>query len=341
MDTLLFALNAVLPILLLIALGYYLKRIRFLNENFLVIGNKFVFRVALPALLYYTIYSISSMNEINWPVVLYSVMAIMILFLIGLIISLVFIKNPRQKGVIIQAVFRSNFAIIGIPLAEAIGGSQAVAVVALVSAIVVPLMNVLSVIALAMFVKEEDAKSPFKSMLSTLTKIVKNPLIIGVALGLLTLFIRSFIPIDSTTELPVFSIKDNLEFLYLLIKWLGQVASPLALIILGGTFDFFVIKPLAKQIVIGTVSRVVIAPLVTLSLAVLLSKYTTFFNFTSMHYPAFIALLASPTAVSSAIMAKEMDNDELLAVQLVVWTTTFSILSIFIIVVIFRATGLL
>jgi len=65
MDTLLFALNAVLPILFLITFGYVLKRTKFFNDNFLAVGNKFVFRIALPALLYYTIYSISDIKEIN------------------------------------------------------------------------------------------------------------------------------------------------------------------------------------------------------------------------------------------------------------------------------------
>jgi hypothetical protein len=338
MDTLLFALNAVLPILFLIAFGYFLKKKKFFNENFLEIGNKFVFRIALPALLYYTIYSISAIDQINWPVVIYAVLAVLLLFFIGLIIAMLFIKDPKQKGVIIQAIFRSNFAIIGIPLAEAIGGVEAVKVFALVAAIVVPLMNILAVLALVMFVREEDEKN---IILSTLVKIVKNPLIIGVVLGLFTLFIRSYIPLDQVSLEPVFSIKNNIEFLYLIIKWLGQIASPLALIILGGTFEFFVIKNLAKQIFIGTFTRVVIAPLITLSIAVMLSKHTSYFNFTSVDYPAFIALLASPTAVSSAIMAKEMQNDEKLAVQLVVWTTSLSILSIFIIVVIFRGLGIL
>ncbi len=338
MEILLFALNAVLPILTLIGLGYLLKRVGFLNEEFLRVGNKFVFRIALPALLYYTIYSISSFSTINWSVIVYSVMAILILFTLGLMIANLLIPDKKQKGVIIQAIFRSNYAIIGIPLAQALGGTPAIAVVALVSAIAVPLMNVLAVIALSLYIKEDDAKL---EMEDTLLKIVKNPLIIGVFLGLVTLAIRSFIPVDPETLIPVFTLEHNLTFLYTAIKWMGQIASPFALIILGGTFEFFVIKSLGKQIAIGTLSRVILAPLITLSLAVYLSSKTSFFHFTSVDYPAFIALLASPTAVSSAIMAKEMQNDEKLAVQLVVWSTISSIVSIFIIVVIFRSAGLL
>lgn len=157
-------------------------------------------------------------------------------------------------------------------------------------------------------------------------------MIIAIIVGLVALLIRSWIPLDTTTNLPVFTIKDDVTFIYTVIKWLGQTASPLALIVLGGTFEFFAVREMKKQVIVGTISRVIVSPLMTLPLAVFLSNATNFFNFTMTDYPALIALFASPVAVSSAIMAREMHNDEKLAVQLVVWTTMLSILSTFIIV---------
>ncbi|MBN2541075.1 MAG: AEC family transporter [Bacilli bacterium] len=334
MDTLLFSLNTVLPILILMGLGYTLKHLGFVNEHFLQIGNKFVFRVALPTLLFYTIYSIQSFQEINWSIIIYAVGAVLLLFIIGLILAMVFIKDSKQKGVLIQSVFRANYAIIGIPLAQAMGGEQAVIVVALISAVVVPLMNILAVISLTLFVKNEnEAMHPIRS---TLIKVTKNPLIIAIFVGLIVIWIRSYIPIDPDTLRPVFTLQYNVAFLYTAIVWVKQIASPFALIVLGGTFEFFVIKNLSKQIFLGTFSRIVLAPMIALGLAVIVSKYTTFFNFDSVEFPALIALFASPTAVSGAVMAKEMNNDEALAVQYVVWTTSLSIISIFIIVFIFR-----
>jgi len=339
MDTLIFSLNAVLPILILIGFGYFLKRVKFLDEHFLQIGNKFVFRVALPTLLFYTIYKIETISDINWPVIVYAVIGVLLLFVIGLIIAIVFIKDDHQRGTLIQATFRANYAIIGIPLAEALGGQDAVGVVALISAFVVPLMNILAVIALTMFVKGENEEvHPFRT---TIKKIFTNPLIIAIFIGLMVLWIRSYIPIDSNSGEYIFTIENNMVYLFTAIKWIAQIASPIALIILGGTFEFFVIKSLGKQIFAGTLARVVIAPLVTLFLAVWLSAKTSYFNFSSIEYPALIALFASPTAVSGAIMAKEMHNDEALAVQYVVWTTALSIISIFIIVFVFRILDLI
>ncbi|MDC7243812.1 MAG: AEC family transporter, partial [Sphaerochaetaceae bacterium] len=286
-----------------------------------------------------TIYSIDSFETINYSVIVYSVIAILILFFVGLAVALIFVKDKLKKGPVMQTVFRANYAIIGIPLAQAIGGDDALVVVALVSAVAVPLINVLAVISLSLFVRNEDENiHPFKS---TIIKIAKNPLILSILLGLVVLWIRSFIPLDAVSGEPVFTIENNLTFLYTGLYWIRNMASPLALIILGGTFEFLVIKDMLKEIFTGTFTRLIIAPLITLTLAVYLSNNTEFFNFTAVEYPALISLIASPTAISGAIMAKEMKNDAKLAVQFVVWTTTMSILTIFVIVFIMRSMGLL
>ncbi|MDD3477556.1 MAG: AEC family transporter [Candidatus Izemoplasmatales bacterium] len=338
MDTILYSLNAVLPILLLVGLGYFLKRVHFLDADFLTHANRFVFRIALPTLLFVTIYQIDQLNDINWPMVLFAVGGILFLFVLGLLFAFVFIKDPKQKGVLVQGVFRSNYAIIGIPLAQAIGGFEAVANVALVSAIAVPLMNILSVVSLTMFVEDHQTPGTFRK---TLVKVITNPLIIAVFLGLAALWIRSWIPIDSTTGLPVFTIEHQIPFLYLAITWVGQIASPLALIVLGGTFEFFVIKDLKRQIILGVLARNLMAPALTLTLAVLMTKWIESVTLGPDQYPALIALFASPTAVASAIMAAEMDNDKRLAVQLVVWTTTLSVVTIFFTVFVFRSLSLI
>ncbi len=337
MDTLLFALNAVLPILILIGFGYLLKRSNFLKQDFIETANKLVFRIALPCLLFFNIYSIDSLDDINWSVIIYAVIGILILFALGFIAVFFFIEDKKQKGVIIQSTLRANFAIIGIPLAESIGGQSAVANVAIIALVAIPLMTALSVISLSTFV-DEAIGNPF---INAIKKVSRNPLIIGVLMGMLALWIRSFIPVDEVTQELVFSLKDNLKFIYTPIRWIGQITSPLALIVLGATFKFDVINGLKKQIVIGTFLRSILAPIITLTIGILLAKSFKFFDFDSSVYPALISLFGSPTAVTNAVMAREMKNDEALAVQLVVWTTLVSIVTIFIIIVIFRSLKLI
>lgn len=336
MDTLLFAINAVLPIILLIALGYLLKHYKFVNENFISIANKFVYRIALPSLLFYNIYKIDSFSDIQWNHVIFASAGVVFLFIFGMVIVKLFIPDEKQKGVIVQTIFRANFAIIGIPLAQAIGGEQAVINLSMISAIVIPLMNILSVLALTMYISNGQ-KNVIKN---TTVKIIKNPLIIGIVLGLLVIFIRSFIPINSSGQL-AFSLRNEFRFLFLPIQWLAQTTSPIALIVLGGSFQFHVIRHLSKQIFIGTFLRVVFAPLFIIAAAIIIDKNSDFFNFNYLVYPAFIALFASPTAITGAVMAKEMDNDCDLANQCVVWTTLISIFSIFITVLVLRLLEIL
>ncbi len=350
-DVFLFAFNAIMPIILLIVVGYLLKRIGFLKEDFLKMANKFVFNVCLPCLLFINVYSIGSFSEINWSVVIYSEIAIIIFFFIGMLFVKLFVKDAKQKGVILQCVFRSNFAIIGLSLAQSLGGEEGMKVAAILSAFSIPTFNILAVLALSMY---NDGKADIKKVL---LNIVKNPLIIGVVVGLVFLGIRSLIPyenvinytvdqltleiVETTVRKYAFTLKDNLPFLYKSVENISKIASPLALIVLGGTFNFQTVKGMIKEIIYGTSARILIVPGAAIFTAVLLSKYTNLISFDKTVYPALIALFGSPVAVSSAIMAQNMDNDGELAGQLVVWTSLFSILTIFIFVVVLRAIGLL
>lgn len=338
-DTLLYAMNAVLPLLLLIGLGYILSRIGFLSTEFLVYANRFVFRIALPALLFYTIYSASGLEDIRWNVVLYTTIGVLLLFGLGIIIVMLFVKDPKQKGVILQGFYRSNMTIIGVPLADALGGEAAVLVVALVSMTVIPLYNILSVISLTMFQQDENGGKIH--WFKVIIKILTNPLIIAIGLGIMVLGIRSFIPVSEITGKPVFSIEQDVSFLYVFIKWIAQIASPLSLIVLGGGFQFTAIKMLKKEITLGVSLRVFVSPMIAITAAVIVASSVDFFKFVPADYPALIATFASPIAVTSAIMAQEMGGDEKLAGQLVVWSSIVSIVTIFIIVVILRSMALL
>ncbi len=333
----LYAANAVLPIVLLIGLGYFLRQRGFYDEKFLKTANKLGFRVALPLLLFYNVYKIESLASINWSTVLYAVGTILVLFGLGFVTVMLFCKNNKQKGVLLQSAFRSNFAIIGIPLAQSLGGDSTLAVVSVLSAFSIALFNVLAVISLTVFINDDDNNKP--GIKSILIKIIKNPLIIAISLGLICLLIRSLEPVDRDGG-AVFTIKNQLPFLYSALETVAKMASPLMLIVLGGQFSFEAIGALKKQIALGTLLRIVFAPVVGVGGAILLNELGVF-TFNSDDYAAFIALFGSPIAVSSAVMAAEMHNDEQLAGQLVVWTSIGSVLTVFISAVILKSFNLL
>lgn len=331
-----FSFNAVMPILIMFAIGYLLKKVGFADEGFFKKANAMVFKVFLPVLLFKNVYDIDSLSQINLGAIIYCVFAVLLLCLIGFITAKLTAKSRNQTGVIAQCTFRSNYAIIGIPLAETLGGAAAAGFASVLSAVSIPLFNVLAVILLSHYSGDKHSAS----IRQTVKKTAKNPLIIGVLTGVMVVFIRQLLPMNENMEI-IFSLERDLPFLYSAISSIAKGTTPLALIVLGARFDFAAVKGLLKQIVTATFMRLVIAPTVGVGLAVLISSCFGFLSFSSVEYPALISLYATPVAVSSAVMVGEIGGDEQLAGQLVVWTSVFSMLSMFIVIFIMKSLALI
>ena len=82
MESLIFALEAVLPIVIMVAIGYFIKRIGFVKTELAKTVNKMVFRIFLPAMLFLNVYKIESLAEVELDYVLYSVIALISVFVL-------------------------------------------------------------------------------------------------------------------------------------------------------------------------------------------------------------------------------------------------------------------
>ena len=138
----------------------------------------------------------------------------------------------------------------------------------------------------------------------------------------------------------IFSLSVHTKPVFSVLESLKAVTTPLALIVLGGQFTFSAVREMRKEIIVATLSRVLLAPLIGIGGAILLSRLGVLHCGTAQ-YPALVALFASPVSVSSAIMASQMHNDEQLATQLVVWTTVASGFTVFLISCGLMAAGLI
>lgn len=330
------SINAVLPIILLIALGYILRSGGLLEGNFLKTGKNLVFKVLLPCSLFINIYNISGLNAVRWDIVLYCVLMILFVYGIGFLVGSVTTSDPLRKGVIWQAAFRSNFAIIGLPLATSLGGDEGAAMAAVLSAFAIPMFNICTVSALSFYTGGDGKK---RSVASFLLDVLRNPLTVGVLLGLAALVLRGLQVL--AFDRVVFSLKEDVPFFFKVMDNLKSATTPLALLVLGGQCEFSATKGIFKELAVGTFCRIVLAPALAIVGAVLLSTYTDWMPCGNGEYAALIALFGSPVAVSSAIVAAAMGNDEQLASQMVVWTSVGSMISIFMIVCIMMAAGLL
>ncbi len=323
MNSLLFATNATLPIVLTVALGYLIKRLGIITQSVASSINKIVFKVLLPAMLFINIYEIESIGKISLTYVAYVILLTVSVFLVFIpIVSRLFLKR-NQRGVILQAIFRSNYALVGIPLAEALFGGEGVALASILAAFIIPVFNVLAVICLSIYSDEERP-----SIKNILVKIAQNPLIIAVVSALLVLAVRSlFAKLDVSFRL------SDVKPLFKLLSSLSSAATPMALLALGAQFEFSAIPELKRQIIFGIAIRNILLPASALFIAYAIGI------FEGAHFATFVAMFATPVAVSSVPMAESMGADHKLAGQIVIWTTILSSLTIFLSSLILKSLG--
>lgn len=300
LENLLFSFNIVLPLMLMMFFGYFLKLINVISEDTAKKLNTLLFKGFTPLLVFSNIYNSDFRSSFSTNLLLFVILGTIIQFFISLSIVLLTVKDRDKKGVMLHAMFRSNYVIYAIPIATAIFGAEAGGMAAILMSFIIPTYNILAVIALEMF----NGSTP--SLLRTLKGIVTNPLIVSAVIAIL---------------FQVF----NLRLPNVIIDTMGTIASattPLAFMVLGATFAFNDVGKYIKQIFLCTSFKLVIFPLIFISLAI-------FLGFRNESLAVIIGTFASPVAVGSIAMAQEMGGDGKLAGLLVIFTSLFSILTIF------------
>ena len=318
MGSFLFALNAVLPIILMVAIGYVIKKIGLVDKDIAKTLNKLVFRIFLPVMIFLNIYNIEDFEGINMTFIWYVMIAVIVIFVIAIPVAMIISPDPARRGVLLQGAFRSNYTLIGIPLAEALFPGDGVIVATVLLAVAVPVFNVLAVVSLSIF---GDGKSRV-SIKKILFGIVNNPLIQAVAVGAVVLAIRAALSSQGIS----FELSD-IAPLYKVLNYLSALATPIALIVLGIQFEFSSVRELRREIIFGTLIRAAVVPISAIGMAYLLFRD----SFSGAQFAALVSMFATPVAVSSVPMAQEMGADTALAGQLVVWTTVASAFTVFLI----------
>ena len=311
MDILIFSANCILPIILVMAVGYGLRRLNVVSDSFVSAANQFCFKVTLPVQLFCNIYQ-QELDLGGGGLIAYAAVAIVAVAGILCLIIPRFEKSGPSAGSMIQGIFRSNFLLFGLPLAQNIFGDEGLLPTALLLPVAVPIFNVLAVVILTRF-GQGGGKLDVKKML---LGIAKNPLILASLLGI----VFALLPF----ELPAFVDKG--------LSNIGTTATPMALMMLGAQFDFGKLKGNLKKALTCTAVRLVLVPIVVVGLAVLL-------GFRGPYLGAIFILFCAPTAVSSFVMAQNMGADGDLAGQLVVLTTLFSGLTLFLQTAVLKGFG--
>lgn len=305
-----FSLNATLPIFLIMVLGWFLMRIGLFTKEFNKVADKYVFKVALPVLLFKDIATADIRSDFNLTFVLFCMITTTIMFLAIWGLSYIFIKDKTQVGAFAQASARGSAAVLGIAFINNIYGNSGMAPLMIVSA--VPLYNILSVIILTFSadmgkeaqknkLTDNVSNSKGSNIKKACINVVKNPIIIGIFLGLpFSIFGISIppIPLKAVTSI-------------------AQTATPIALLVVGAGFEGAKAIKKIKLTAVATFIKLVLLPLIFFPFAIA-------FGFRDSELVAILVMLGSPTTVTCYIMAKNMGNDEVLSSSIVVMATLLS-----------------
>lgn len=311
------AVNAVVPFLCYLALGGAAKAVKAVDEPFLQKLNRLIFTVMFPFMTFNNIYA-ADRNAVPSVTLLVFVGA-SILILEGLMLIIVprLVKENSKRGVIIQAMYRSNFVLFGLPLTTAIFGQDKASAAAMLVTVVLTIYNITSVVILELFNDRGDPEHRI-SPKTLLIRLIQNPMLQGCAVGLVFFFFQIELPDCLSKPVSAFA----------------NMTTPLAMFALGGTLKFKAIAKNLPYLVPTLLGKLIVVPLVLACIAYAL-------GLRGVELFLVIAVFGTPVASGSYPMAMNMGGDGELAGQFVFISTVVSLLTLFGWIFIMGQTGLL
>lgn len=311
LDNLVISVEAVAPMFIVMAVGVLIRRKGIINEQEVKKVNRMIFVALFPVLMFSNLYGKELSDAFNPRLAAFAVIMLMCIYFATMAVVLKIEKNPKSRGAMIQAIYRSNFVIMGIPIVSNIFGSENLAMTSVMITIIVPIFNILAVVTLEIF------RGGRPNPLHVITGILKNPMIIGAVMGMLA--------VAFNIKLPHFA--ENT------VEMLASAATPMALLIQGASFDIKSVEHVKRNLIICMAGRLVVVPLIALTCGVLA-------GFRDVALITLVAIFAAPTAVSSFTMAQQMDSDGELAGACVIFSSMFSCLTMFCWIFILKSLGL-
>lgn len=312
MDSLIYSLNAVMPVFLTIIAGYILKQINMLDDAFTVSANKFNFKITLPALLFLDLAMTDIRNDFDGYYVAFCAIVTTVMFLAIWLGAKLFIKDKSITGAFVQASYRSSVAILGVAFMQNIYGTSGAAPIMIIGC--VPLYNIYAVTVLT--IEGNRNQSGKAAIKRTLINIMKNPIILAIIAGVAV----------SLADINLPSIVNKT------IKNFSVMASPLALVTIGAGFEGKKAIKKIKPTLAAALIKTVVLPSIFIPIAVHM-------GFRGQELVALLIMLGSPTTPSSYIMAKNMNNDGVLTSSVVVATTLISAFTLTLGIYIIKSCG--
>lgn len=291
--------DLLIPIFLLILLGFFFKKIKFPHQDFWTYLDKFNYFVLFPSLLVYKL-STANINSItSVDFILVSTIAILILSLLLIVYNKLFPTNGSSFTSIYQGSIRFNTYVF-LALVDAIFGDYGIVVGALLITFMIPLLNLLSISSFVIYVS--DVKITIKSFGKS---IFTNPLILACLFGGGINFIGLSLPLV---------IENTLSILTL-------ASLPLGLLSVGVGLNLSNLVNAKAELIVASIAKLILLPILMLSIGYM-------FNLEPLYLSIIVLFSSIPTATSAYILAKELGGDIKLMSSIISLQTILSIISI-------------
>lgn len=300
MNSFVVCVGAVLPIFILMAVGYLCQRLGVIKREAVPAMNKVAFTVFLSTMVFNSIYTSDLAASVDPFLLAYTAVAAIAVFAAATAVVNATVPVENQKGVMVQGMFRSNFVMVGLAVAENLLPPGEMGTVAVLVAVIIPVYNVLAVVTLSAHGGEAT------SWTGVVRKIATNPLIIATVLALAMAALGLRLP----------------AVLERCVAQMAAVSTPLMLFLLGAFFEFKSLPRYGRQLATVCLFRLVLVPAVVLGIAVALGIGST-------GLVALLAVFATATAIASFTMAQQMGGDAELAGNIVVATSVLCPFTIF------------
>ncbi|MBP3945815.1 MULTISPECIES: AEC family transporter [Psychrobacter] len=317
-DAIVFAITIVLPNLALMWLGFFMQRRGEASQTFIDQASSFVFNYCLPCLLFFSVVDSDVDYSKQITLIVAGILVTFILFIGAEIYAKYFVSKPADQGVFVQGIFRSNMAIIGLATVANAYGERGLSIGAVYMGVVTILFNILAVITLSRVSKSMDDTWVSRSTM-IVKKLFTNPLIIA----LVAAFAYKALPLPPITGV-----------IHTTGDLLAAVALPLALICAGASIDLKSMLHPSGLSMQASIGRIVIAPLIAIAIGL-------GFGLSGVHMGVLFLMAASPTAAASYVMAKAMGGNDVLAANILAFTTVVGMFGMAIGAATLRALGLM
>jgi hypothetical protein len=299
--------HSMIPMAVFLAVGYIMRKTGVANETAKNFANKYLFYFAMPCLAFRSIASFNFKEAFVPGLVFQNIATTLLAFLI-MLGAVMLIKNKKARSAAHMAVYRSNQGYIGMYAVRGMYGELALSKSAVVNGFDNPFVNILAVSGMEILRERESGARLSSPVVQVVVNVLKNPFVIAVGLGMA----------ESAIKTGVLKIK-AVDYTMALA---GDTALPLALVLIGASITFTYMRKNITLVGAVTAAKLLVVPF----MAFLLGRFV--FGLEGTDLAIGVTMLATPSAVSGYVFAREMGADQDLMASCIGFSTVISIITL-------------